>query len=205
MRLIICFCLLLSFIRCENVSDINDLNIILAYIDVNIKENKFDARIYSPPNPSELDNSITENKRIKHDSIISKLEPLQLYISDSILFDKTLIFRDSIKNFFNSKDYGVISKKRNIYLNLSSLNYGKRIVLKPINENKFYTLFPKIKLNDNYGGLISFDNLHVSKDGTKAYFEVTYFKHKLNASSYVVFAYYVNKQWEFKQKLITIS
>lgn len=205
MRLIICFCLVLSFTSCGNTSNINDLSIILAYLDVNIKENKFDARIYSPPNPSELKNNVVENKRIKHDSIILKLEPLQLYVSDSIVYDKNLILKDSIKDFFNSKDYGVISKKRNIYLNLSSLNYSKRIVLKPINENKFYTLYPKIKLDDNYGGLIRFDNLYVSKDGTKACFEVTYFKHKLNASSYIVFADYVNKQWKFKQKVITIS
>ena len=93
MRLIICFCLVLSFTSCGNTSNINDLSIILAYLDVNIKENKFDARIYSPPNPSELNNNVVENKRIKHDSIILKLEPLQLYVSDSIVFDKNLILK----------------------------------------------------------------------------------------------------------------
>tara|TARA_R110000868_G_scaffold411447_2_gene704011 strand:+ start:646 stop:1266 length:621 start_codon:yes stop_codon:yes gene_type:complete len=206
MRLIFCFFILINLSSCQHTTNKNNLNAILAYINSNVKQNKFDIRIYNPPSPPESKENLAHGGNIKHDSIIAKLEPLHLYISDSIQFDKNFLYknRDSIKGFSFLK--GVInSKKQSIFLNLNILKNGKNIVIEPIGTDKFFELYPDIRFNNNYGGMLSFKNLFVSKDGNKAYFEVIYFKHRLNAQKSAIYAEFKNNIWVFKSRMISIS
>ena len=116
MRLIFCIIILIFLIGCQNTTDKKNSNVILAYINSNVEQNKFDIRIYTPPSPPDSMNTSIQGGSIKHDSIIAKLTPLHLYISDSITFDDNFLYRhtDSINEFFFLKD--AVNSKKKIYL-----------------------------------------------------------------------------------------
>lgn len=206
MRLIFYLFILINFSSCHNTTNKNNLSAILAYIDSNVKQKKIDIRIYNPPSPPGSKDNLIHKGSIKHDSTIAKLEPLHIYISDSIQYDKNILYknRDSIEGFSFLKNV-INSKKKSIFLNLNTLKSGENIILEPIDVDKFFEIYPSIRFDNNYGGILSFKNLFVSKDGNKAYFEVIYFKNRLNAQKSVIYAEFKKKKWFFSSEMISIS
>lgn len=206
MRLIFTFFCLLILINCKKEATKNhSLTVILAYLDSNVSQKKFDIRIYNPLPPPELKDSINNGGRIKNDSVINSLEPLLIFINDSILYSSNFkLKKESIVDFIFIKERSK-SKKQSVFLNINSLKERKGILLKSIKQDEFEKKHPDIYLDDNYGGLLSFQNLFISENGKKAYFEVNYFKEKLNSSTYAVYAEFKNEQWVFKPEMISIS
>ena len=90
-------------------------------------------------------------------------------------------------------------------MNLNILKNRNSIVLESIHADNFFELYPNIRFNNDYGGMLSFQNLFVSKDGKKAYFEVIYFKNRLNAQKSAIYAEFRNSKWIFKSEIISIS
>lgn len=203
MRLIFSIFFLFGLLSCESRSSSSDLNVLVEYLQSNIEQNKFDIRFYNPPLPPELKHNRTQKK---HDSIIAKLMPLKLYIADSVTYENNLSY-DHVDSIIDSifLNKTLVYKSKHFPLPLSISNDYEKINLKSIGRLKFFNIYPDIKLNDDYGGLIYFKNLYMSKDGKKSYFEVNYFKHELNSASYIVYGQYVNNAWVFKSKLMTIS
>lgn len=207
MRLTFSFIILLIFMSCKpSASKNKSASIILDYINSTVTQENYDTRTYNPPPPPELKENNHQEGAFKQDSIINKLDPLHLFISDSIVFSKTLMYKktDHDKRFSFLKNRAKTAKN-SLYLDISTFKERKGIVLERMNDTQFFNRYPEMKYENNYGGFLSFHNLIVSKNGEKAYFEVLYFKHKLNASTYVVFAEFRDGKWTFKSEVISIS
>ena len=208
MRLIFYFFILLYLSSCQprRASENDGISIILDYIDSNVVQKKFDIRIYNPPPPPELKDSINHRGSIKKDSIIKNLVPLRIFINDSIQFSKNLIYKntDSVKGFSFLKNI-IPHKKKSFFLDISRLKKHEGIILESHNSDVFFKIYPNIRVENNYGGFLSFQNLFLSKNGKKAYFEVNYFKHRLNTAIYAVFADFKDGKWEFRSRTISIS
>tara|TARA_R110000796_G_C14545718_1_gene433378 strand:+ start:715 stop:1338 length:624 start_codon:yes stop_codon:yes gene_type:complete len=207
MRIIYIFIVALIFFQCTDEDKKNKLpNVIYEYINTEISQKQLDYRIYNPPPPPELYNKDNPSIGLKSDSIISGLKPLVIYINDRIIYDKEFkIKKDtSIEFSFLGKEPFQINKK-SIDLDISSVENKKGVKLKSIEDKFFYDNYKSFRQNDNYGGLISFQNLYFSKERDKAYFEINYFKGSLNATLVAVYAVFKNGSWHFKSELISFS
>lgn len=207
MRLVFYFIILVLLTNCNHkAKDYDNPSIILVYINSTIISENYDIRIYNSPPPPELKDSINLFRSIKQDSLTKNLKPLRIFIGDSILFTKTLNYK---KKSFN-KEFSFLKNitenaKQSIYLDISPLIKQKGIILESINKHLFFKNYPNIEFEDDYGGFISFQNLFISENRKKAYFEVNYFKHNLNSVSYVVFAEFQDGEWRFQSEIISIS
>ncbi len=205
MRLVLYFSILLFLTCCRSgVTKKDNTSVILDYIDLNVTQKNYDTRIYNPPPPPELKDSIGHGGIIKDDSIINKLEKLKIFINDSIRFSENLTYKneDLVKEFLFLEN---IHRSISIPLDVTNLKERKGINLESVYVNKFLKLYPKIRLENNFGGLLNFQNLFISKNGKKAYFEVSYFKQKLNTVTYAIFAEFKDGQWIYKSEIISIS
>jgi hypothetical protein len=165
-----------------------------------------DMRIYNSPLPPELKNKKNYVAGIKPDSIVNKLKPLIVYINESIIYEeKFKIKMNPIQRFEFIKNNYLTRSKNSIYLDIKTIEDKKGIILTSIGDKEFYDTYESLRLNDNYGGIMSFQNLFFSKDGSKAYFEINYFKGPLNSSFIAVYAEYNNGKWHFKSELISIG
>lgn len=202
-QLVFAFLSLLILLCChKRVKENDSTSIILAYLDSNVTQKKVDIRVYNPLPPPELKESVNNGGEVKNDSIIKNLVPLRIFINDSIRYSRNFI--PPKKDF---KDFSFTKKsiENAVFLNIKSLKERKGIVLESINYVEFSKLYPEIYLDDNYGWLISFENLFVSQDGKKAYFEVIYFKNRLNTQKSTIKAEFKKGKWVFKSEMISIS
>lgn len=191
-------------LACSNTKQQANPESIYAYIETHINQSKYDTRLYTPPPPPELKDSVGHSGHIKPDSITQKLKPLRIYIDPMVDYDSILPQKRSDP----LGDLSFINKKQNIPLELDSNQFSKRrgITLLIIGQDEFFSTNKELYLDEGYGGLVSFQNLYCSKNGQKAYFEVSYFKGRLNAATYAVIC---TKQkdgsWAFKSQLLSIS
>lgn len=206
MRLIFySFITILIFGCKQGIKNTNDLEVISAYIELNLNREKFDLRIYNPPLPPEEDSTNYE-VGIKHDSILDEIGELKVYLNSEIVFEREfkIDLQDSIKSFLQlKKEFRPILEPQTI----QRLDFRKKqgIKLEIVDRDKFLKIYPDIKFNDNYGGLLSFQNLYFSNDGKKAYFEIVYFKSRLNSSTKAVFAEFKSGEWFFNSYMLSIS
>lgn len=201
-HLFIFFTLLIQ--ACSDANQQANPEAIYAYIETHINQRKYDTRLYDPPPPPELQDSVRHSGRIKPDSITNKLKPLRIYINPIVDYD-TIV--PQVKS--NSiGDLSFIGERQNIPLRIDSNQFSKKegITLLATQQDEFFSTYKELYLDEGYGGFVSFHNLYCSKNGQNAYFEVSYFKGRLNATTYAVFC---TKQkdgtWTFKSQLLSIS
>ncbi len=207
MRLVLfSFFLALFSIQCKNINlKENNTQVVLQYLDQEIKQRGMDMRIGIPPPPPGINDSVILPGRMKPDSVINKLSPLNVYIQDSITyFDHYNLIIEPIEGFTFINEAKRASNKA-ISLDISALKPRKGIILHSISRQSFDELLDNIRLDEDYGGLVSIKNLFISKNGDKAYFEAVYFKSKHKAATYNVYAEIINGKWDFKSEQITES
>ncbi|MBS9464021.1 hypothetical protein KIM67_16485 [Flagellimonas sp. 389] len=175
------------------------------FIEDKINQREFDIRIYDPPPPPELRDSIKHNGQIKPDSIIERLAPLHIYINESITYDnvfKPKVVPDKDFDFIDSKK----KKKGGEFLEVKSITKKKGIILNSFSSNDFLQLYELVNLQKGYGGFVTFKNLYYSEDGRKAYFEFILYRRRLNSSTAIIYAEKRNDgSWKFKMKAVSIS
>ncbi len=206
MRLILVY-LFIFLLKCnEKTTKNHETDVVLDFLKKEINQKGMDMRIYNPPAPPESKNEKDYVTGIKPDSVINKLSPLKIYINDSISYEKKFKLKlNPINGFSFIKDSSLPKNSNPIYLDISHLEEKKGTLLISIGDKTFFDSYESFRLNDDYGGIISFQNLYFSHDGTKAYFEVNYFKGPLNAVFFAVFATYENGKWTFKTEDISAT
>lgn len=209
MRIIILqFLFIILLLQCgdKNINNDDLPDVVLEFLKTEINQKGMDMRILNPPLPPESKNKKDYGSGIKPDSVINKLSPLKIYINDSISYEKKFKLKlNPINGFSFIKDSSLAQNSNPIYLDISHLDEKKGILLISIGDKTFFDSYESFRLNNDYGGIISFQNLYFSHNGTKAYFEVNYFKGPLNASFVAIFAEYKNGKWHFKSELISIA
>lgn len=201
-HLFIFFTLLIQ--ACSNINQQPNPEAIYAYIETHINQRKYDTRLYDPPPPPELQDSVRHSGRIKPDSIKYKLKPLRIYIDPIVDYDSILPQEKSDP----MEDLSFIDERQTIPLRIDSTQFSEKegITLLAVEQDEFFSTYKELYLDEGYGGFVSFHNLYCSKNGQKAYFEVSFFKGRLNAATYAVFC---TKQkdgtWEFESQLLSIS
>lgn len=201
MRLIILIITGLILNGCN--SDKNHLNnkdIIYSFLKEKLDAGVFNSMGLVPPAPPEGHNDL-----VKPDSIKKNLVPLIVYVADSLNYDEKFII-----NIEYPRDFVFIKKaqrksKKTLDVDFNTLNYNNTVQFKFTGREHFFDSLDILKSQNNYGGLLSFDNLFFSDDGSRAYFEVTYFKGKLNSSKAAIFATFKNGKWTFETLTISIS
>lgn len=193
--------------QCKKRDTIADdkCGVVLQFIRDEITQNKMDIRIYEPPPPPELKDSTNHSGSFRHDSIINNLELLTIYINDSIrngLIDR---LPGELLKEFSFLDSIAPSLEPPIRLDIGSIPERKGIILKSIHFGEFQKMQQSLRNKEGYGGFITIQNLYFSKNGKKAYFEIHFFKDKLNATTKSVFANWKNGKWEYTEKLRSIS
>lgn len=113
---------------------INNTEAVQAFIDSKINQRSFDIRIFDPPPPPELQDSIGHQGRVKPDSIIKKLPPLQVYINSSIIYNPN---QDTTKDSYLENSKPINSGKN---LNIEGL---KAILSLPLRERPTMWKLPK--------------------------------------------------------------
>jgi len=187
-----------------DVSKQVEQEVILDYIEARIAQNGNDPRLSYPPPPPELWDSLGKSGRRKPDSVIAKLKPLQIYINRTIKYDSVF------EPFEVEPGYEFLNDVNNtgprqVNLDISEIPAVTRIDLKSIDRDDFFEIYESIRLDDEYGGLISFKNLYYSENGNRAYFEIVVFVAGLDGSVRAVYAEFIGGEWEFKIIPISIS
>ena len=207
MRVIIyCFVILFFIQNCTVKSQFLDNTLVVQnFIETKIDQRTFDLRIFNPPPPPELRDSIKHDGQIRPDSIIESLAPLQVYVNRSIDYDNA--FKAKVKPAKGFEFIG--SKKKNKgggFLEVENFTKKKGIILHSFSSDDFDGLFKSVNLQEGYGGFVSFKNLYYSEDGKKAYFEFIFYRRKLNSSTSIIYA---EKQddgsWKFNMETVSIS
>ena len=189
--------------RSEN-KFINNTEAVQAFIDSKINQRSFDTRIFDPPPPPELQDSIGHQGRVRPDSIIKKLPPLQVYINSSIVYDSNFNPNQHTTKDFYLENSKPVNGGRD--LNIEGLKKKRGVILNSTTAENFFEVYPSINLKEGYGGFVSFKNLYYSEDGKKAIFQFTYYRRKLNSSTSIVYAEKQNDgSWEFTLEIVSIS
>jgi len=189
---------------CSDTVQQADPEVIYVYIETYINNRKFDTGLYDPPPPPELQDITGHSGRIKPDSIINKLKPLKVYINPIVSYDSIL---SPLKTNF-SEDFSFIDEEQNtpIWLDLNKFSKKKGVTLLTKQKDEFFSNYEILRLKNRYGGYVGFQNLYCSKDKQEAYFEVYYFKGRLNAANYAVFCIkQKDGTWIFESQLLSIS
>ena len=179
--------------------------VIHMYIEEYVNNRKNDIRLYEPPPPYELQDSLRHKGRMKPDSIIANLKPLKVYVNLEVKYDSVFIVYKKPKI-----GYDFIKKikpnKKKIILKESLFDKKQGVVLEFSMSKAFFKKHKKIQYDEGYGGFVSFRNLYYSEDGKKAIFEIDYYKRRLNSSSSIIYA---EKQsdgtWEFQSESLSVS
>ncbi|NKI25507.1 hypothetical protein HCG49_02900 [Arenibacter sp. 6A1] len=208
MRIII-FLIFLSILApifngCNKTQEKTGLEAINAYVENNVNNIRYDIRIFDPPPPPEWQDSLKHNGRTRPDSVIKHLKPLKVYVTIDIEYDSAFISDlKPVKGFSFVKDI----KPYKASLSLDSTSFSKKqgIILEFLSRKDFFLKHERIQHEEDYGGIVSFRNLICSVDGSRAVFEVSYFKGKLNASTAIVYAEKQDGTWIFHSKPISIS
>lgn len=166
-----------------------------------------DPRMYVPPPPPGSNDSTYYNGKRKADSIISNLEPLIIYVNDSIRYSATIQLKTDFPEGFNFIQEIPISSDQAEHIDISTLSTDgiDDPYFQSIQPSEIENILSRVRYEDNYGGIISFYNLVFSENQDKAYFEVHYFMGKLNASNHAIYAEFKNGKWTFKSQLLSIS
>jgi len=142
-----CFISFILIMSCGVNSQFQDNSAVIQdFIDAKINQRTFDIRIFDPPPPPELQDSIKHEGRIKSDSIIERLTPLQVYIDSVIEYDNTFEPKTiSIKGFefIDSK-----REKGGNVIDTGSLTKKKRINLNWISSEDFFNIYKSINLKE---------------------------------------------------------
>lgn len=199
----IVFVYILIFNGCAISQNQSNSDVINQYIEEYVNNNKYDIRLYDPPPPPELQDSIGHNGRRKPDSIANKLKPLKIYVNAMVKYDSAVDINIKKRfSFVNKiKPYG------NDFL-LEKTVFSKKpgIILEFLSSEAFFNKGEKIQYDENYGGLVSFKNLYYSKDKKKAFFVFSIYHSKLNSSTSAIYAQKEDDgTWTFKSVLISMS
>ncbi len=206
MRLIFYSLITILIFGCrQRIKKTNDLEVVTSYIELNLNREKFDLRIHNPPLPPEKD-STNYVVGIKHDSILNEMDELKVYLNSEIVFEREfkIDLQDSIKSFLQlKKEFRPMLESQTI----QGLDFRKKqgIKLEIVSKDKFFKIYPDVKFDNSYGGLLSFQNLYFSNDGKKAYFEIVYFKSRLNSSTIAIFAEFKSGKWFFNSYTLSVS
>ena len=173
-------------------------DVILKYIELHMAQTHLDPRLYNPPSPPELWDSLGRLGSKKPDSIIKKLKPLQVFVTKVVQYDSVFEPWKSPKPGYDFLSEPSKTGPKEVILDLAQIPKVKGMVLEGVSKEEFMEKYESIKLDYDYGGLYSFVNLFYSDDGKKAYFEVKYFKGKLDASSKAVYAQFIEGAWEYE-------
>jgi hypothetical protein len=189
---------------CTNkVSLGNKTDVVIEFLIYSLSKNKLDSRMYNPPPPPEVADSLYEEK--KHDTIIKSLKPLKIYLNSNILRDSSFKHINKPPKGFHFLKKLSTSKNYKLPLKNNLLKNSSPIIFIPTTDDDFTRRYDSIRFMEDYGGLISFQNLIFSEKGKKAYFEISFFKSKLNASTSAVYAEWVDGNWKFIVIPISIS
>jgi len=202
LHLFILFAFLIQ--ACSNSAQQANPEAIYAFIEANINQPEHDIRLFDPPPPPELQDSIGHKGRIKPDSIINRLSPLRIYINPVVEYDSIL----SSGHAMAKEDLSFIDKNQNFPIRLDPNQFleKKGVLLLSIEQEEFFSSEKVLFRDEGYGGFVSFYNLYCSNDGQKTYFEVSIFKNRLNAATYaVICTKQKDGKWEFKSQLLSIS
>ncbi|WP_417359099.1 hypothetical protein [Galbibacter sp.] len=161
--------------------------------------------MYVPLPPPDMHDSTYYEGKMKPDSVIRNLKPLTVYINDSIRYDSAFKPKMDFPVGFSFVKEISTSLTPAVYIDINSILRSKEVIIRSIQSSEIENILSTVRYRDNYGGIISFQNLLFSKDQKKAYFEVHYFKGKLNASTYVVYAEWRNGKWKYQLKQLSIS
>ncbi|MDF0706707.1 hypothetical protein [Flagellimonas okinawensis] len=201
-----CFILVFTLfaLSCTPEGQRSDLEVINAFIEARINQQKSDIRIYQPPPPPELQDSLGVDGRTKPGSIINKLPPLTIYINPVIEYNK-----EPIAITDNSLgDLSFIGDVRPTVRRLNSIHFSQKkgVSLQLIDSGDFFASYKKLRQKSGYGGYYSFQNLYYSKNLQKAYFKISHYKGKLGGSTYAVLCTKnMDGTWTFKMQLLSIS
>ncbi len=179
--------------------------VINAYIDEYVNNQKYDERLYEPPPPPEWQDSLQHNGRIKPDSIIENLKPLKIFINYEVKYDSIFLFDGKLKKGFRDIE-NIGELRKDIRLNGMSFDKKKGINLEFLSSEAFFKKHRIIQFDEDYGGFLSLKNLYYSKDSKKAIFKIDFYRGRLNSSSSIIYA---EKQsdgtWKFESELLSIS
>ena len=205
-RIIECVFLLLVFLNACNTNATKQVEqeVILDYIEDRIAQNGNDHRLSYPPPPPELWDSLGKSGGRKPDSVIAKLKPLQIYIANAIRYDS--VFEPfEVPTGYEFLNYVNNTGPRQVNLDISKIPTETGIDLRAIDRDDFFEIYESIRLDDEYGGLVSFKNLYYSENRNRAYFEIIVFVAGLDGSVRAVYAEFIGGEWEYKIVPVSIS
>src|SRR5690606_10412649 len=185
MRLITIFLLIIVLSSHCSKTNINQNGVIIQFLSEQFN-NKKDFRMYTPPPPPDMNDSTYYEGKLKPDSVIKNLKPFIVYVNDSIRYDSVFKSKMDFPAGFSFVKSIYTSSKQAVYLDISSISRkgNKEVIVQSIESSEIENILSRVRYNDNYGGIINFQNLFFTENGEKAYFEVQYYQGKLNAGTY---------------------
>lgn len=192
------------FIGCKEINN-NSSEVLYAYVEQYINDEKLDERLYAPPPPPELKKNKRDKGGRKNDSIVGKLKTLNVYINDMVRYDSIVDLSKQEKKGFDFFTE-INLPKQDFKLKRKKFSKKDKLLISFISTEKFLNKQVELSSTCSFGGFVSFKNLYYSKSGDKAIFEVNYFKRKLNSSSSIVYAEkQSDNSWKFYMDMISIS